>query len=245
MSHTNSTANYNLPQFIGTDKPTWLTDVNGAMSSIDTAIKNASDTATTASGDATTANTNIGTMSSLTTTDKTSLVGAVNEVKTGVTTAQNTANSATSTATTANTNANKALTQIANFNLTSFADLTASTTNGSITFNNLKVAKNSDGSLAKIYGSVLIQGQTSTGTVTTSDTGLRPESDIVINGCAITERYASEGNTSVYGQGYILHPNGTITFDVYGHPTESTQNYLQFIACLIFVKDFGDAPVQN
>lgn len=241
MSHTNSTSNYNLPQFIGTDKPTWLTDVNGAMTNIDTAIKNASDTATTASGNATTANTNIGTMASLTTTDKSSLVGAINEVKTGVTTAQNTANSATSTATTANTNANKALTQVANFNLTSFNNLTASLTNGTLSFSSLKMAKNSDGSLAKIYGSVLITGQTTTATVTTSDTGLRPESDITINGCAICERYSSNG-TSVYAQDYVLHTNGTITFEVYGHPTDGFQNYLQFIACLVFVKDFGDAP---
>lgn len=38
MSHTNSTTNYNLPQFVGSDTPGWLTDVNGAMSDIDAAI---------------------------------------------------------------------------------------------------------------------------------------------------------------------------------------------------------------
>lgn len=38
MSHTNSTTNYQLPQFVGTDTPGWLTDVNGAMSDIDAAI---------------------------------------------------------------------------------------------------------------------------------------------------------------------------------------------------------------
>ena len=36
MGHTNSTANLALPQFIGTDKPTWLSDVNGAFAAIDT-----------------------------------------------------------------------------------------------------------------------------------------------------------------------------------------------------------------
>lgn len=45
MSATNHTTNYNLPQFIGTDIPSWLSDVNGAMSSIDTAIKTAADAA--------------------------------------------------------------------------------------------------------------------------------------------------------------------------------------------------------
>ena len=38
MSATNHTANYNLPQFIGSDKPAWLVDFNGAMADIDSAI---------------------------------------------------------------------------------------------------------------------------------------------------------------------------------------------------------------
>lgn len=38
MGHTNSTPNIGLPQFIGTDKPTFLGDVNGAMSAIDTKV---------------------------------------------------------------------------------------------------------------------------------------------------------------------------------------------------------------
>ena len=50
MSATNATANYNLPLFIGTDKPAWLTDWNGAMNAIDTAIANV---ATSAGGTAT------------------------------------------------------------------------------------------------------------------------------------------------------------------------------------------------
>jgi len=38
MSATNATSNYNLPLFIGSDKPAWLTDWNGAMNAIDAAI---------------------------------------------------------------------------------------------------------------------------------------------------------------------------------------------------------------
>lgn len=73
MSHTNSTANLGLPQFIGSDKPTWLSDVNGAFAAIDsyagsndaalaitdgkadTAIADASNAVTTAGNAATTA----------------------------------------------------------------------------------------------------------------------------------------------------------------------------------------------
>lgn len=51
MSATNRTANYNLPQFVATDVPTWLTDVNGAMSTIDTSIKGVADSVTTVHGE--------------------------------------------------------------------------------------------------------------------------------------------------------------------------------------------------
>lgn len=43
MSATNHTANYNLSQFLGTDKPAWLVDYNGDMASIDSAIKSVAD----------------------------------------------------------------------------------------------------------------------------------------------------------------------------------------------------------
>ena len=48
MSYTNSTAYYNLPQWISSDKPNYLNDFNGAFLAIDTAIHNAADTASQA-----------------------------------------------------------------------------------------------------------------------------------------------------------------------------------------------------
>lgn len=39
MSATNATTNYSLPLFIGTDKPAWLVDWNGAMTVIDAQMK--------------------------------------------------------------------------------------------------------------------------------------------------------------------------------------------------------------
>lgn len=53
MSHTNNTAHYNLPQFIGTDTPGWLTDVNQAMTAIDNAIYGRAEQITTLSGNLT------------------------------------------------------------------------------------------------------------------------------------------------------------------------------------------------
>lgn len=52
MAHTNSTTNYGLPQFLTTDKPAWLTDVNTAYSDIDLAMKNNADAAATAGNNA-------------------------------------------------------------------------------------------------------------------------------------------------------------------------------------------------
>ncbi len=43
MAHTNATANYELSQFLGTDKPAWLVDYNGDMLKIDTALKEVAD----------------------------------------------------------------------------------------------------------------------------------------------------------------------------------------------------------
>lgn len=42
MAHTNQTEHYGLPQFIGSDKPSWLTDINNAFEAIDSAIYEAS-----------------------------------------------------------------------------------------------------------------------------------------------------------------------------------------------------------
>lgn len=39
MSHTNKTPNYDLPQFIGTDKASWLGDLNPAFLAIDTGME--------------------------------------------------------------------------------------------------------------------------------------------------------------------------------------------------------------
>lgn len=73
FGHTNSTSNYELPQFVGTDKPQWLTDINQAFASIDTAIHSVSVLANLNS-------TKIGDLTDLTTDNKIDLVSAINEV---------------------------------------------------------------------------------------------------------------------------------------------------------------------
>ena len=43
MTTANRTKNYNLSQFVGTDRPTWLGDYNGDMEKIDTQLKKNAD----------------------------------------------------------------------------------------------------------------------------------------------------------------------------------------------------------
>lgn len=51
MTATNKTTNYQLSQFVGTDRPMWLGDYNSDMSKIDTQLKrNADDIASAAAG---------------------------------------------------------------------------------------------------------------------------------------------------------------------------------------------------
>lgn len=51
MTATNKTTNYELSQFVGTDRPTWLGDYNSDMSKIDKQLKqNADDIASATAG---------------------------------------------------------------------------------------------------------------------------------------------------------------------------------------------------
>lgn len=94
MSFTNQTTNYGLPQWIGTDKPTYLVDQNGAYQTIDTELYNANSNAATALSSASSAVEVAGTAA---TNAQTAIDSAV--------TANTNANSAVATANTAITNA--------------------------------------------------------------------------------------------------------------------------------------------
>lgn len=145
MSHTNSTANYNLPQFVGSDKPAWLGDINPAMTAIDTAIKNVSDSASSADGKATTAQSDIATLGNTVT----NLQSTVSTQGTQITTNTTEINSA-NTHIIGVENSLNALT--AKFILN---DITTSTVRPTgTTSNTLTLAQNSDGSIFKIYGTL-------------------------------------------------------------------------------------------
>lgn len=112
MSSTNKTNYYDLNQYIGTDKPTYLGDYNSDMSKIDAGIHDADDKATTASQNAGSAIARVGEVEKTVkshTTAITTLQTDVTGLKESVKTAQNTATSADVKADNAQQTANSAL----------------------------------------------------------------------------------------------------------------------------------------
>ena len=122
FGHSGATTNYELPQFVGTDKPTWLGDFNTAMATIDsgmaenagditslgTRVTNAETTAGQASTDVASLQSTVSTLSS----NVSSVTTTANNAQSTATSALNTANSAQSTAETADDKADANATKI-------------------------------------------------------------------------------------------------------------------------------------
>ena len=239
MASTNKTSHYELDQYVSTDKPTYLTDYNGDMLKIDTGIYNAqqkadsaytladtadgkADNATTTANSALTnagtANTNIGTMANLNTTDKSSVVNAINEV---------------------NTN-------LKDFNLTiyeSFSDndFTVSN-NATLSWADIKMARNSSNSLFKLYGSIQIVVGSTGGVTLTFNSNLRPTEQYQIQNIGVWAWSASSNPsyTILDSVSATVKTNGDIEIGIYAPVLGDAR--LQFMPCLYFNKSFGDTP---
>jgi len=242
MASTNKTTNYELSQFVATDKPAWLQDYNSDMGKIDTAVKNASDSASSASGVANAVSTSVGDISNLTTTDKNDVVSAVNEVKTDAQTAYNLAN-------TASTNASKALGDLQKLNLTTIGTCTVSYTvnNGSpvsVSDSNLKFAKDSSNSVFKVYGHAVVgnlQRVSGTLKVTISGLNFSNDSNYTINAMVLRlPKYVNDNAyTFISDQPVEVKSNGDleISWNIDG---DIDNIRFIFFPCVYFNKNFGD-----
>lgn len=237
MSHTNSTTNYNLPQFVGTDKPTWLNDVNGAMSAIDTQMKANADSATQANTNATTAINATGSLANLETTDKTSLVNAINEVNTNTNTVSGVASGAVTTANEAKTKVDSVESYL---DITTFTTATVSGSNVTLTLTNIACASNANGTLGKIYGNINLTTNINGTCTVTFDSPLRPTSPITINGGVVSFWADGSGNFTPMNVSYTIAIDGTVSFSINGSTGRSYRLY--FINSLIFAQNFGDVP---
>lgn len=252
MSSTNKTTHYNLSQYVSTDKPTYLVDYNADMSAIDSGIY-------AAKSEADTNTTSIGTLSNLTTTEKTNLVGAINEVDGNVDTLSGTVSGHTTAiadntsdignlANLETTNKNNLVSAVNEvnghidvLNINTFTTYEASDlqiTGGTIQAGSLTVARNSDGSICKVYGTLAIAKTNQSATITIPNSGLAPSSEFTV--------YPSgfEMNNTQYGissTSTIFKTNGNIEITSYGTPAGVGATCILF-PIVIFVKDFGDTP---
>ncbi len=231
MGATNRTQNYNLPQFVGSDKPTWLGDFNGAMSSIDTQMK---------------ANNDLGSQAN------TKADTALNNAETAQTTASGAQTTAQGAQTTANSGLAKALEveqalnafkQVLNFNDISMysGDVMSSTDSTILASSAIQIATNSDKSLFKCYGNIFVTTSTAgTHKLVIPNTGLNPlEEYSVVNACI--EYYGAPGS-EVIGNSITIKTNGDIEIQFFTRGAVSNMR-LVLLPVLIFNKSFGDTPV--
>ena len=86
MASTNKTTNFDLPQWVSSDKPTFEGDLNGAFLIIDNTMQSNKTTSETGNANANSALEKIGNLTLLETTVKDNLVNAINEIVSGGTT---------------------------------------------------------------------------------------------------------------------------------------------------------------
>ena len=237
MASTNKTTHYELSQYVGSDKPTYLSDYNTDMSNIDTGIYNAqtkadsgynlantadgkADTAITNAGtaqtNASTALTNIGTMANLDTTEKTNLVGAINEVNTKI-------DKFDISAFTSHSTSDVSSSQISNFG-----------------YAFIETALNSDQSIGKIYGMLdytVTDGINKNVSITVSLPELYISNSFTIFPAGIAQ--INGGN--ITGVSMTLNTNNTITLSYYSESNGSGKIILT--PSIYFLKDFGDPTV--
>lgn len=239
MASTNKTEFYDLSQYVASDKPTYLTDYNNDMDIIDGAIHsvdvkagvaetkadsadtkadNAQTTATEALNSAGSANTNIGTMANLDTTNKSTLVGAINEVKDESDTIKSILNNL--------------------FNMTSFVpNITVS--QGSLV-NDMYVAKNPDSSLFKFYGRIVVQGiNNNAGLTIVVNAGLQGVTSEYSVAGHIRFLVDSQGGRMPQPATFTVKTNGNIEISVATDPGFPRYDFF-FSPCIYINKDFGD-----
>ena len=232
----------NLTTTVKTDLVSAINEVDGVADGIGTLAN----LTTTAKSNVVSAvnevNANVGDLTSLTTTTKSSTVGAVNELDSDI------GNLSTLTTTDKSSVVgaiNDVKRNVDNFNLTIFETATNLSTNiGTVdtSQSSVKVAKNSDGSLAKIYGRVRTTFSSNSGAYKVSfKTTLRPSSNITIN-CMVINRTLTS-STWMFVSDLTIETDGTCTTGEINVGTSTTTGDFWILPCLLFIKDFGDVPL--
>ena len=257
MSSTNHTTNYELPQFVGSDKPAWLGDINPAMNAIDTAMHANATTAAQGVSDAATAQARAD-----------SAYTKAGDAETAAGTAQTTANTAIANS---NTNAGKIATLEAALNFNSInhiSELPSASTGGWARGCDLTVAQNSDGSMFKFYGIYQPFNNTSGGVVVnrpqvTGLTGVYGIATGLYLNDAPTEAYVVSAaglyfsaanasyiwNSNTWTSSFAVGTDGQIYISANPQASETIagnqMKCYQFYSSIYLNKNFGDTPSQS
>lgn len=171
MGSTNKTQYLQLPQWIGTDQPTWLGDMNDAFLKIDTGYN-------TIGGNASSAISQAGEAvqkATLAETAANNAKEAADDAENTANTAQNTAQSALTTANTALTNANNAVdglaSKVSTTDLTSWVTLTTNVSQAT-SVSEITALYNPTLKMLNLFGRLLASGEVFTGTTIFSITNL-------------------------------------------------------------------------
>jgi hypothetical protein len=223
MAYTNKTTNYELPQYVSTDKPTYLVDFNKAMRTIDSTMKTNATNIETNATNITVASNKVGDLSTLETTAKTDAVSAINEVNTKVDNNEQYFNIDT-------------YTTISKNDMT-MSDPLVTIANGS----SLTLATNSDSTLFKLYGKIDVNTNGYENDLSLSfSTSLRPTTAISINNAYLGIFYHTDGHIySIQSLPIAIATDGTVTISL-GHQDILLLQSCILQPCLYFLKDFGD-----
>lgn len=238
MSYTNKTPNYDLPQYVGTDKPTYLGDFNETMLKIDSAMHtNASNIASAGS----TAETALNTAQTANTTANTAQTTASQAVTTA-TNANTTAESANDMANSAMEDTQKIVDYLtfSETTLTS-SGITAKTGTTSLTVNetytNLIIENNSTNSAGKISGVIQVDGLSnmSSNQIDISfNTPFRPSKSITLHNIGSQILRGDSAFNQYYNQ-YVnltINTNGVASLSTFTNDANATSIRIHFLPCL-------------
>ena len=253
MSATNSTTNYSLPLFIPTDKPAWLVDWNGAMSAIDTAIKQAQTAADIAGTDIGTLQGDIVSINAA----LTSVNNAVSQLRldtnanTGaINTIQELLGNGTPTTTdkTVIGAINEINAEMPDLDLDAYTGSFSVTSTGTVeaAYTNVRYMLNAAKSIGKIYGSINVSGVslaanawTVIATLTASD--IDPISEDYYINLGYSNIITSNNVFAVRPSRLHFKTNGTIDIEMAAEGASTdTSDMISLPPCIYFLKDMGD-----
>lgn len=253
MAYTNKTVNYELPQYVADDKPTYLGDFNSAMSKIDEVMKTNADNIVDTNGQAA----NAVSQAQQASTTATSALNEVNTVKSQITTInekdgqQDTSISANSQAITTlqgdvaeNKTSIKNIEDFINLINTQIYSSQITTNIGQIDTSqtSVTVAVNEDGSYGKIYGRIRIMNvNVPSGTkelqVTIPNTAIRPNANMTI----IPSGFARNDKDHIDYLKTDVDTNGNVTIRQSSINNTYLVDVLFLFPCIYYFKDFGDS----